>query len=55
MRKGTEEQVVRFIIDIVRRQFGLGVESMRRSRRKDQKNSLRIYHMKVLNARGVRV
>lgn len=52
MRKGPKDQIVRFIIEIVRRQFGLGVES-RKNRRKDQKNSLRTYHMKALNARGV--
>lgn len=52
MRKGPKEQIVRFIIEIVRRQFGLGVES-RKNRRKDQKNSLRTYDMKALNARGV--
>lgn len=52
MRKGPKEQIVRSIIEIVRRQFGLGVKS-RKNRRKDQKNSLRTYDMKALNARGV--
>lgn len=54
MEKCTEEQIARFTARIVRRQFSLGVESVRRSNMKKKlEKYLRTDHIGALNARGV--